>query len=320
MNSLTLMVPGLLSPPVEASRLRGLMPRTEALSSVVARSDHDSFGGPGPLATLAALAGVETLATGSLRAGTEDGWWCADPVHLTADPDGMRMHLAEIDTVEAAALAATLSETLEVEVRCLDGQHWIAAFGRLDCATTPVPDALGTRVDAHLPRGPDAMRLRRWVNEAQMVLHEHPVNLRRVDRGGAPVNTVWPWGGPTDGRAPAWPYERAFAPEPAVAALGAGGPVPAAFDALPHGGTSLVWLDTVDRAARSGDPVAWVDAVTALEHDWLVPARDAVLRGECAELILLDGAGTRLRFLRRHRWRWWRRADLLEACNDATED
>ncbi len=82
----------------------------------------------------------------------------------------------------------------------------------------------------------------------------------------------------------------------------------------------MVWLDTVDRAARSGDPVAWVEAIAALEHDWLVPARDAVLCGESEALILLDGAGTRLRFLRRHRWRWWRRAGLLEACNDATED
>lgn len=320
MNTLALLVPGLLSPPVVPSRLRGLMPRTEALSSVVRRADRDVFGGPAPLATLAALAGTTALGVGALRAGSEIGWWCADPVHLTADPDGMRLFDPEVEEAEAAALAATLSEALEIEIRCLDGNHWIAALGRLDCVTTPVPDALGARVDTHLPRGPDATRVRQWINEAQMVLHEHPVNLHRAERGESPVNTVWPWGGPVDGQVPAWPFSEAFASEPAVAALGAGGPVPAGFDALPPGGATLVWLDTVDRAARAGDPVAWVDAIATLEHDWFAPALDAVIRGRCDELTVIDCAGTRLRFHAGHRWRWWRRGDFLEACDDAPED
>lgn len=320
MNTLTLLVPGLLSPPVVPSRLRELMPPTEALSAIVSRADRDAFGGPGPLATLAALAGVQTLGAGALRAGSESGWWCADPVHLTADPDGMRLFVPEVEEAEAAVLAEALSEALEVEIRCLDGNHWIAALGRLDCVTTPAPDALGARVDTHLPRGADATRLRQWINEAQMVLHDHPVNRRRVERGEPPVNTVWPWGGPVGGQIPVWPYSEAFASEPAVAALGAGGPVPAGFDALPPGGASLVWLDTVDRAARAGDPVAWVDAIAALEQDWFAPARDAVLNGAFDELAVMDCAGTRLRFRRRHRWRWWRRGDFLEACDDAPED
>lgn len=320
MNTLTLLVPGLLSPPVVASRLRELMPPADALSTIVGKADCDVFGGPDTFATLATLAGTTSLAAGALRAGSEDGWWCADPVHLTADPDGMRLFVPEVGGEEAAALATALSEALEVDVRCLDGNHWIAALGRLDCDTTPVPDALGARVDTHLPRGPDATRLRQWINEAQMVLHEHPVNRRRVDRGDPPVNTVWPWGGSADGQAPEWPYSDTFASEPAVAALGAGGPVPSGFDTLPREGASLVWLSAVDRATRIGDPVAWVDAIATLEQDWFAPVRDAILRGACDELTVIDCAGTRLRYRRRHRWRWWRSGDFLGACSDAPEN
>ena len=42
--------------------------------------------------------------------------------------------------------------------------------------------------------GRDGARLRSRMNEIQMVLHEHPVNARRVDMRAAPINALWLWG------------------------------------------------------------------------------------------------------------------------------
>jgi hypothetical protein len=41
---------------------------------------------------------------------------------------------------------------------------------------------------------------RHAINEAQMVLHAHPVNQARQAAGQPVVNSLWPWGG---GRLPA---------------------------------------------------------------------------------------------------------------------
>ena len=45
-----------------------------------------------------------------------------------------------------------------------------------------------------MPGGSAGPKLRRLMTELQMLLHEHPVNLRRQARGAAPINALWLWG------------------------------------------------------------------------------------------------------------------------------
>ena len=53
---------------------------------------------------------------------------------------------------------------------------------------------IGEPLRPNLPRGKDARPVERWMNELQMLLFTHPVNIAREDHGLPPINVVWLWG------------------------------------------------------------------------------------------------------------------------------
>lgn len=70
--------------------------------------------------------------------------------------------------------------------------RWFAAhadFEGLACGS--IDRAAGRSVDAWLPAGPGARRIRRLQSEVQMLLYTHPVNAAREARGAGPVNSFW---------------------------------------------------------------------------------------------------------------------------------
>ena len=56
-------------------------------------------------------------------------------------------------------------------------------------------EAIGSDVFAAMPEGADGKRWRALLNEAQIVLHNHPRNQQRIAAGLLPVNSLWFWGG-----------------------------------------------------------------------------------------------------------------------------
>jgi hypothetical protein len=62
-------------------------------------------------------------------------------------------------------------------------------------AFVPPVEALGADVFANLPDGPEGRRWRALLNEAQIMLHNHPRNAERIAAGLLPVNSLWFWGG-----------------------------------------------------------------------------------------------------------------------------
>src|SRR3569832_1817754 len=128
-------------------------------------------------------------------------WLRADPVHLRVMRD--RIVLADSDTLE---LTQPEADALTAAI----GQHFGAGLSpiachpkrwylRLDAAprlTTHARSvAVGCDIDPLLPHNDDAMQFRTWLNEVQMLLHDHPVNLAREARGALPINALWLWGG-----------------------------------------------------------------------------------------------------------------------------
>ena len=178
--------------------------------------------------------------------------------------------------------------------------RWFAQIRSVPELTTHPPSAaLGKAVLAFQPDGPDAGRWRRWQNEMQMLLFEHPVNLAREARGCTPVNSVWLWGG---GKLIA-PVDRAERVLVLTAdelvrelALGVGAVVeslPASFDTLTRAPSTLVW------PAALGDPDApnALERVAALERDWVAPASRALADGIVARLALvISGRALAARF------------------------
>ena len=201
-NSLVLVVPGLLALP--AQRLAG----ARSLRALARYADAPRSEPRGIIAALFATLGVAPATPVAplalLGAGGDPGddyVLCADPVHLAADRDTVLL----VQTIDD--LSQGDAETL---VRMLDrhfagdGLHFEAVrpgawFARrrqpAGLVTTPPDVARGRDLMANLPRGADSGIWKRWQNEIEMLLYEHPVNAAREQGGMPAANAVWFWGG-----------------------------------------------------------------------------------------------------------------------------
>ena len=239
---LVLLVPGLLGPAAAGSGDREAAQALvagldlDALDRLLARAGHATTAAPAADDSLEALAfrafghlappaGADwpvAALTALVDACADQGCGFrlrADPVHLRADIDDLVLFDAsdiDLSPDEAMALARTVNDALGPHGPHIDAAHphrwYVAPDAPARIATTPLSRAAGARVSEALPRGPDAARWPRWMNEVQMALHECPVNVERERRGAVPVNSVWVWGAgslPPAGDAPA-PFVRVW--------------------------------------------------------------------------------------------------------------
>ncbi|MBJ6984631.1 phosphoglycerate mutase [Luteimonas sp. MC1750] len=239
------------------------------------------------------------------EAGDAEGasWLRADPVWLRPDINGVRL-LAHGD---ALGLTRADCDALLPALRPLFGDagfildapdpaRWylrLPAEARLPVFSDP-GDALGEDIFEHLDISPEARRWRTLASEAQVTLHNHPLNARRAARGQSPVNALWFWGG---GRLPAATVAHGltgYSSDDTARALAAAGGraagLPERFEAAPgvydlEGTRDLAWI----------------------EREWLVPALEALRAGRIATLGLDDGDGWRWELRRRQALRVWRR-------------
>ena len=64
---------------------------------------------------------------------------------------------------------------------------------QLDVITERPDWIIGEALRQNFPRGSDARKLERWMNELQMLLHAHPVNEARAASRLPAINVVWMW-------------------------------------------------------------------------------------------------------------------------------
>ena len=161
-------------------------------------SDEFSPQPPHQLA-LAALRGQAepSAAAWAVDAGPELSWALMTPVHLAVGTDGVdvlppaALNLSESDAARFADLLRELWPEREGwQWRLLDATRWAVghatALDGLQAAS--FERAAGQHIEPWLP---EARTLRRWQNEAQMLLHGHPLNVEREARGEHAVNSVW---------------------------------------------------------------------------------------------------------------------------------
>lgn len=214
-------------------------------------------------------AGALTL----LASGGDPGdssWARADPAHLrvmrdhvaAAPADALGLSQGEADTL-CEALSRHFTEQLEV--RACEPQHWCA---RLSGDGLP-GDAL--------------------LNEAQMLLHAHPLNEAREARGELPINSLRLWGAGRAPRSAQSGWQSVSADDPAV--RGAARLAGARQRPLP--GSAQDWLE---RLPEDGRHLALLDArhrpLAELEQRWFAPLLAALRAGRVGMLTLHvpDGA------------------------------
>jgi hypothetical protein len=264
-----------------------------------------------------------------IGAGTDPGkdfWTCADAAHIGLEhgaPALTAVGMADIDAEQAEQLTDALAPALAAL-----GEFRMAAGGlgsvRLrqapEVLTTPPSAAIGRRADTVDVREADARQWRRSVSEAQMLLHAHPINKRRLDAGKPPVNTLWLWGAgrlPEAAAAAPWSSVRGGeASLPLLRGLAAWSrtalqPAADCASLLPGSSErSLVCLDDLLPPLQGFDAMAWRDAVLRLEADWLAPLDAALRRGRIAKLTLVglgDEAVAHTTLTPWSRHRFWRR-------------
>ena len=253
-------------------------------------------------------------APSSAAASSEQAYWlCADPIHLRLAQEQVFAAGNEalaLSPDEASALISALNQTFS------DIGHFYAAtpdrwYLRLQQPQPfPAPPAstiVGRRLGSQLPKGKPFAPLLSFLIEAQMLLHSHPVNHQREERGQITANSLWLWGG-GDLSAPSattpaqssdiaqlwsddalacgiarhlqWPCQ----PLPADAA--------ALLQATSSGSaqlTQLVLLDQLSSPTRLDDGYRWRQTLEQLEHTWFAPLHQALTQGRIECLRISSG-------------------------------
>lgn len=257
------------------------------------------------------------------EAAGDSYWLRADPVHLRVMRDrivlfaGDEIRLAQ-DEADALSAAVAAHFGGELSPRPVRPHHWYVRLARPPAlTTTALSAAIGRHVDPLLPEGRDAMRFRSYLNEVQMLLHEHPVNLRREARGEPAINSLWLWGGGTRPVPVAGPLPALWADAAEARAAGSfcGAqlhPTPERFETTLLGGEDVMLLDALVPSGQYGDAQGWREALGRLETDWFAPLLAALRTSPARRVQVCDpvsGKGLDLRAL--DLWQVWRRSRPL---------
>jgi len=268
------------------------------------------------------LAALARLGDGGVA--DDDYWLRLDPVCLR--PTRTRLTLAslppgDLTAPEASELAAALSADFGASGYQIEVRHPERWYVR--CPVAPQMQTLcpalcaGVLDEQHLPSGPDAPTWRRLITEAQMLLHEAPVNVARAAAGKLPANAIWPWGG---GRLPhleRGPYACVLAADPLALGLARATGAQALLMPAPP-------VDAIAQAVRSaaslivaaGAATPAVNSLRACEENWFAPlaaALDAGTIGRLRILLLGPDRGIGRELERANLRRWWRRARPLKS-------
>lgn len=221
-------------------------------------------------------------------------WLRADPAHVRPDMTGARvlaigeLGLGQDEADELVAPLRPLFGDSGFPISAPSPSRWYLALPREAKLPdfSPPEKVLGDDLFAHLPDGPEGRRWRALLNEAQVLLHNHPVNARRIAEGKPAVNSLCFWGA---GRLP----DRVDCRVAHVAAVEAGL-------------AGLAKLAGVN--ADSSRDELLLDL--RRERDWSVVAKavlDALATHAGREVLLDCSDGARWSLRSGQKWRVWRR-------------
>ena len=259
-------------------------------------------------------------------------WLRADPGHVRPDMATVRLMACGnlgLSPDECEALLKPLKPLFGDEgfpISAPVPQRWYLCLPpdvRLPGFASP-QDVLGDDLFAHLPDGDAGRRWRRLMNEAQVILHNHPVNGQRAREGKLPVNTVWFWGA---GRLPDHvrsKHSTIVTDDALITALSREAGVDC--ETFENSHSQVARLPTLnlarmeqewdDRFLRNIQLIGTPEGVLfdcrglrnlELFDRWLVSLLGRMNGGKFDALMLDFGDGLTLRWRAAHRWRFWRR-------------
>jgi hypothetical protein len=320
MKQLQLLIPDLFPPQdIAAEACAGL--HLPALEKLLARGNASTLPPETLEARLCAAFGVQAVAPVRAAAdGLEVGaayWLCADPVSLQLRSAQVLL-LPDVmpSSEEAAALCASLNEHfagMGLHFSAPHPQRWyVQVDAEPQMTTTPLRQVAWQDAKIHSPQGADAMRWQRIATEAQMLLHAHPLNQARAERGELPINSLWFWGGGRE--APLVPAIDAVGGDFGLvdAFAGAAGMQPVeTLQAMLDGQYEYaLWVCIAPgEALQRGDLYAWRETVLGFEREYAQPLLRALQTGRLQRLtleVLREQGSQRFSLTRGEVWKLWR--------------
>lgn len=254
-----------------------------------------------------------------------DGFWlCADPVHLQLQQSQVNL-LANVACTaeEAAAVSQSLNEHFAQDGLSFfapQPQRWYLRTSQMsEVRLTSLRVAKGHDVKPYQPQGKDALRWKRVMNEVQMLLHTHPVNLAREVNGQLSINSLWLWGAGVTSTL-----------QTEIEMVGGGEEVSAAFARVAMAASAAtlqqmlagqanegLWVTTAPNEAwQHGDLYGWRERMECVEREVAVPIWNALCEGRLQSVTIevpMESSNIRFVLDRVGIWKLWRQSKLLES-------
>ena len=331
MHTVTLFIPALFWPHASANHDA---PIVRTLLKLISRGDADTSRCDDEQAWMCEQFGVPrqadwpaapiTLLGAGLRPAA-DFWLSADPVHLQVNRDQLILLAPEtlsITDAEALALCAALNRHFATDhftFLAPQPHRWYLKTAQpARILTCSLSRAIGHDVDRMLPQGEDRLAWHRIFNEVQMLLHAHPVNEEREQRGALPINSLWFSGGGTLPRT-STSFQAVIGSSALARGLSKLAEVPftSAEQGIAEIGASDVLIELRDTQTASIhlDSVAWKVALEDMERRWFAPLAGLLKKGRIRRLdiaTVTEGYSYRWSVSRMNLLRWWRPAASLD--------
>lgn len=285
---------------------------SDATGKALARADESRVEGDPLSRVLDVLPRGWPVAAASRQRDAGDAahatWLRADPAYVQPDINGARLlsygQALNLSAADAQALLRPLMPLFGDAGFPIDApspSRWYLRLphgAKLPSFTAP-EQALGADLFDELPQGPEGRRWRALLSEAQVVLHNHPLNAQRAAAGLAPVNSLWFWGAgvlPDHVRSS---YSQIVSDDESLTALAA----LAGANVQPQ---PLSWPGVAGQGDRLFDLRDARD-LAVLERGWFAPLLAAIAKGDVKDLRMEFADGVRYDVNRSQRWRFWRR-------------
>ena len=253
-----------------------------------------------------------------------DYWMRADPVHLRIEQNHIMLADSQafsISQEEAQHITQSLNQNLgrhyDFSVLPLRPDRWYIRLPHSPQMQTPSLDQVTCRnINNFLPVGNESIMWHKIFNEAQMLLHEHPINQQRESRGELPINSVWFWGGGVMPPSIHSQFTHIWSNNEFAHALALASHTP--YSKLPANANewfshdilsnNLVILDNLAVNAKYRNAYQWRETLKNLENDWFLPLYQALKTGRINQItIAAVNEDSWLEFVvtRTNLWKFW---------------
>lgn len=258
------------------------------------------------------LAPVCAAADG-LAVDSRDYWLRLDPVHLEVVMGGLLLRSSaglQLSPTEAHALAAAINlhwHSLGLEIQAVSPTRWYLRLPEApNLRTTPLDQMEGEYLTPNLPRGADARHFLQLINEVQMLMHSHPVNLTRDSEARPVVNGLWLWaGGNLPAGAKTFDLVASGSFEAQALARHSGSTCKASPESLSELNASGRVLVALTPAEMGGEGQL-ESCLTLLEQHWFEPLLRQLTRARLQRLRLDLVGAKAVTLTPSQAWRFWR--------------